>query len=103
MSASLSSVTQTRSALARLYANQPNPEEAVASLARANLACAKIDNRIREYIRAADTNLNETHIAHLVGLLLSGAGVGGEAVTLLERAVYEAAAAAQDRAVGGGQ
>jgi hypothetical protein len=94
MSKSLSSMTAARSELARLHAVSPDPDAATLTLYRANLVCARIDNRIREYTAQAQVRLNDVHVGHLVGLLLSESGVDGETVTRLEGAVREAVVAA---------
>lgn len=95
MSDSLSSMTAARSELARLHSGNPNPDQDLVELARANLVCARLDNRIREYTTANNVRLNDSHVGHLVGLLLMQASVPGDTVTLIEGMVREAVAAAQ--------
>lgn len=97
MSNSMSSMTAARSELARLHAANPDPDPAAVQLVRANLVCARIDNRIREYTAQAEVRLSDVHVGHLVGLLLSKSGVDGESVASLERIVREAVAAATQR------
>ncbi|WP_028652759.1 hypothetical protein [Nocardioides halotolerans] len=90
----LSSVTQTRSALARLSAHNPNPDPDEIAAARASLACAKLDNRLRECARD-DVQLDDVHAGHLVGLLLSICSVPGDDVIRIEKDVRAAVRAAR--------
>lgn len=89
---SLSSMTAARSELARLHV-KPDPDPEDVMQARAKLVCARLDNRIREYTSQAGVRLNDAHVGHLVGLLLSVSGVDGDTVARLEKSVREAAAA----------
>lgn len=89
------SVTKTRSALARLSAHNRNPDPDEVAEARANLACANIDQRIRESIRSG-ARLGELHAGHLIGLLLSHCHIPGDEVDRIEaevRALVRAARA----------
>lgn len=84
------SQTQARS----LVANAHRSGDAdLIQLHKANLACANIDNRIREQLREAE--LDAVHVGHLVGLLLSGSHVDGATVTVVEKLVRDAVEAAQ--------
>ena len=89
------SVTAARSEKARLHVGNPNPDPAELRRADTNLATAKIDNRIREYVRAAGAPLNSPQTGHLVGLLLMQAGVPGATVQLIEKVAREAVVSAQ--------
>ena len=95
MSDPKSSVTKARSAIARLHRGTEEPDPELLALARANMACAKIDARIREV--TTDAELNGAHVGHLVGLLLMQTRVGGETVQLIEKLAADAVASAQTK------
>jgi hypothetical protein len=84
---SLTSPTKARSKLARLHmGGDPDPD--LKRLLKADLACANIDNKVREQLVGA--RLQPVHVGHLVGLLLMESGVDGANVTLIEKLVREA-------------
>lgn len=100
----LSSMSAARSELARMHAISRNPDPDRVRLVAANLVCARLDNRTREYLADANAKygtpdapvrLNGSHVAHLVGLLLSESGVGGETCQLLETLARDAVKNAQ--------
>jgi hypothetical protein len=95
MSESLSSVTAARSEKARLYVGNPEPSAEELRRVDTNLATAKIDNRIREYVHEAGHPLDHAQTGHLVGLLLMQAGVPGATVSLIENLTRDAVASAQ--------
>jgi hypothetical protein len=98
MPENLSSMTAARSELARLHAVDPDPDASAVARLKANLVCARLDNRIREYTAQAGVKLNDVHVGHLVGLLLAESGVDYDTVVQLERAARDAVVLA---AVGG--
>lgn len=87
---SMTSTTKARSQLARLHMGNSNPDPDLLQLRLANLACAKIDKKIRDSLAVDGAKLGPAHVAHLVGLLLLQSGVGGETVGLVERLAREA-------------
>lgn len=62
-------------------------------LRKANLACSNLDIKLREQLRYA--KLHPAHVAHLVGLLLSGCDVDGPTATVIEKLARDAVEAAR--------
>lgn len=74
------------------WGRTPEPAEKAEALRR--LAVARIDREIRDQARKG-IRLEGLDVAHLVGLLLSNAGVKYDAATSVERVVREVAQSAR--------
>lgn len=91
-------VIDARTKVARLYQNGRTPTQSEEAVARAGYVAAKIDSEIRKIIdrSAKGARLDDVHCAHLIGLLLSNAGVGYDAVRVIETVVRAAVLEAQN-------
>lgn len=83
--------TKARSEVARANMGTPDPD--LVELRKANLACSNLDAKLREQLRYA--KLHPAHVAHLVGLLLSGCDVDGPTATVIEKLARDAVEAAR--------
>lgn len=90
----LTSITKSRSDLARLHRGEPNPDPELKRLYKANLATANLDKKIREQVRGVE--LGPAHVAHLVGLILMESGVAGANVALIEKLARDAVETGHD-------
>lgn len=81
--------TKARSLLAHAVRSR---DEELVELRKANLACSNLDAKVREQLRYA--KLRPEHVAHVVGLLLSGCDVDGPTATVIEKLARDAVEAA---------
>jgi hypothetical protein len=90
-------VIEARAKVARLYHNGKTPTQSEEAVARAGYVAAKIDSEIRKTIQksAKGARLDDNHVAHLTGLLLSNAGVKADAIAGIEALVRLAVLEAQ--------
>lgn len=87
-------VRRAAALLGGLSAHGRTPDPGDEAHARSQLATARIDRELRNADRAG-VQLNDAQARHLVGLLMSNCGVGGDAAARCEAEVRAVIATAQ--------